>query len=759
MAALTPEYSPDELAELLTAHMPDIPGYQVSRRLGSGGMSFVYLGVQESLNRQVAIKVISPIALKDEISKIRFEREARTIAKLQHPVIVDIYEVGRTELGLLYYVMPYLPRGNLSKRDMREDEPRLIAVLRALLWALEYAHEHGVVHRDVKPENVLFDNVDRPRLTDFGIAVFRSDGRRLTNGGFALGSATHMSPEQARGEKVDGRADLYSVGVLAFELLTGDLPFHAEDALSLAVRHTVDPIPLLPAGKAHWQTFINHAMAKTPDARFANAREMMSALDAIELSRQPAPHAATPGSSVRGLSARSLHTSPAFLSAGAVVVLLLAILVAYLAWSSQAPSPAASETIAASATLPVAPDTAPPTRLVPAPSTPAADSVAAKLPMAALIEGSEATSEGISEEVSDGTNELIESVDETLPPAEQALRRAEQQIHRRRLTQPPGDNALESLLKAQTMAADAPRLTSLGEAWLTTMLPYVQASLDAGGGSPDLRQLDSARQLVEALGLREGAAWLAVQTAIEGWLRARLRAALESRNLVELRAARATATAMDIPTTALEPEWSQGIVEAKVGDRLPGGIALDLLSLPANAQPGFAAMPGWVSRADYARFVAASGRSAARCKLRTKTFTLRARRWDNPGFVQQDDQPVVCVSLEDALAYARWSGERDGRRYRLAAAAEWRAHLTPAPAATGGVARCAGNPQTCAGQVREWSAPCGAGCTRQPAFGLSWRDAEEGRAAADAIVDPAYGYDDIGFRLVSEVTRAELEQR
>ncbi len=755
MAALTPEYSPDELAELLTAHMPDIPGYQVSRRLGSGGMSFVYLGVQESLNRQVAIKVISPIALKDEISKIRFEREARTIAKLQHPVIVDIYEVGRTELGLLYYVMPYLPRGNLAKRDLREDEPGLIAVLRALLWALEYAHEHGVVHRDVKPENVLFDNVDRPRLTDFGIAVFRSDGRRLTHGGFALGSATHMAPEQARGEKVDGRADLYSIGVLAFELLTGDLPFHAEDSLSLAVRHTVDPIPLLPAAKAHWQTFIDRAMAKTPDARFATAREMMGALDIIELGRQPAPQAATAAATVRGLTARSLRTSPAFLSAGAVVVLLLAILVAYLAWSSQAQSPAASGTVAASPTLPAAPETAPPTGLVPAPSTPTFEAVSdavAEVPVAVLIEGSE------------GSDELIESVDETLPPAEQALRRAEQQIYRRRLTQPPGDNALDSLLKAQQLAADAPRVVSLGEAWLTAMLPYLQASLDAGGASPDLRQLDSARQLVEALGLSEGAAWQAVQTTVASWLRARLQAALVSRNLVELRAARATATAMDIPTSALEPEWSQGIVEASVGDRLPGGIALDLLSLPANAQTGFAAMPGWVSRADYARFVAASGRSAARCKLRTKTFTLRARRWDNPGFVQQDDQPVVCVSLEDALAYARWSGERDGRSYRLAAASEWRAHLArpdvaAAPAATGGLARCAGNPQACAGQVREWSAPCGAGCTRQPAFGLSWRDAEEGRADADATVDPAYGYDDIGFRLVREVTRAELEQR
>src|SRR5687768_5178576 len=272
------ELSPEELTALLSSFMPEIPGYRVLRRIGKGGMSQVYLGVQESLDRQVAVKVMSPAALTDEISKQRFEHEARTIAKLEHPCIVGIHEVGRTRQGLLYYVLPYLAKGHLGQRDFTHDEGRVVEVLRALLSALEYAHARGIVHRDVKAENVLFDNADRPLLTDFGIALSKRDSTRITTAGLALGSGGYMSPEQARGEAVDGRADLYSVGVLAHELITGRLPYLSSDPLALALMHAQDPIPRLPPEKKHWQPFIDRAMAKSPDNRFRNAQQMLSAL-------------------------------------------------------------------------------------------------------------------------------------------------------------------------------------------------------------------------------------------------------------------------------------------------------------------------------------------------------------------------------------------------------------------------------------------------------------------------------------------------
>src|SRR5690606_13258556 len=165
------------------------------------------------------------------------------------------------------------------------DEPRVIETLRALLSALEYAHGHGVVHRDVKAENVLFDDTERPLLADFGIALRRGFGPRVTAAGLAVGSTAYMAPEQARGEDVDGRADLYSLGVLAWEMLAGHLPYQAADALSMAVMHAQDPIPKLPPRLRHWQRFMNRALAKHPGERFNDVAQMSAMLDMVERRR------------------------------------------------------------------------------------------------------------------------------------------------------------------------------------------------------------------------------------------------------------------------------------------------------------------------------------------------------------------------------------------------------------------------------------------------------------------------------------------
>ncbi len=263
------------------AQFPAIPGYRVLKKLGRGGMATVYLATQESLDRPVSIKVMEREALQDEVSMQRFENEARTIARLSHPGIVGIHEVGRTADGRMYYIMPYLANGDLSQRDLRNDEARIVDVLRSLLSALDYAHVRGIVHRDVKPENVLFDADNRPLLTDFGIALSKSDTVRITTAGLAVGSSGYMAPEQARGDVVDARADLYSVGVLACELLTGELPYQSNDALAMALMHAQDPVPRLPAAKSHWQGFIDRAMTKSRDQRHASAKQMLDALDRI----------------------------------------------------------------------------------------------------------------------------------------------------------------------------------------------------------------------------------------------------------------------------------------------------------------------------------------------------------------------------------------------------------------------------------------------------------------------------------------------
>jgi hypothetical protein len=260
--------------------MPTIAGYQITRLLRHGGMADVYLGTQLSLARSVAIKVLAAMHTQGLEAVARFEHEARTIARLDHPHIVSIFDVGSTDDGRLYYTMPYLPRGDLDER--RVDEAGIIAILRGLCSALGYAHDHGVIHRDVKPGNILFDPRDRPLLADFGIALTTRDVARVTREGSTIGSNGYMSPEQARGLPLDGRADLYSLGVVAYELLSGDLPFHGPDTLSMALAHVEQPVPRLAAQRRRWQTFIDRAMAKRPEDRFASAAEMAAALDAIE---------------------------------------------------------------------------------------------------------------------------------------------------------------------------------------------------------------------------------------------------------------------------------------------------------------------------------------------------------------------------------------------------------------------------------------------------------------------------------------------
>lgn len=270
------------MVEDVRAEPFDIPGYRIVRWLGRGGMADVYLAIQLSLGRPVAIKVLATERAPSDDLVSRFEQEARIIARLDHPHIVGIFDVGRTSTGQLYYTMPHMPNGHLAARDLTHDQNAVVEVIRAICHALAYAHEQGIVHRDVKPENVLFDKLSRPLLADFGIAISNVGQIRVTREGATLGSVAYMSPEQARGRPLDGRSDIYSLGVVCYECLTGKLPFSGEDSMSVALAHVEQPVPHLPPARKHWQSFVEKAMAKKPDDRFQAAQEMLDALDAVE---------------------------------------------------------------------------------------------------------------------------------------------------------------------------------------------------------------------------------------------------------------------------------------------------------------------------------------------------------------------------------------------------------------------------------------------------------------------------------------------
>jgi serine/threonine-protein kinase PpkA len=746
----TAPLQPDAPAPVV-ATMPGVAGYRVVRRLGQGGMAVVYLAVQESLDREVAIKVMAPAASEDEAQAQRFEHEARIIAKLEHPGIVGIHEVGRTAEGQLYYVMPYLARGDLSQRDYRDGEARITELLRGLLDALGYAHARGIVHRDVKPENVLFNNADRPQLTDFGIALSRRRGRaRITTDGLALGSGGYMSPEQARGEPVDGRADLYSLGVLTYELLTGELPYQADDPLALALMHAQDPIPTLPPDKQHWQRFLASAMAKSPERRFRNAQAMQRALEQISKKLQPPD-------GLRAFFAHAFWRRPLGLVVAGTLAALLALMLAFVL-----------------------------------------------APILHGVRGDEAPGvtqgAGAEDPLTISADAVQPTDDEIRAALALRLEQAQTEFEAGNLIAPAGSNAAESYLAVlRTDAANAAAFDGLDRVLIALGARVVEA-IDAARRDDVRERFEQVRLLVETASLQSRDAWTSVQDTTRSALLQRAERALAG---FDREAAERWAS---LPAElGLEDEASRALVARiaalpDAGDKLQDSDGPELSFVPARVpnsrvEQAFALMRTEVTRGEYAAFAAQTRRSPARCRSRLSPLQLLDKRqWNEPGFEQAGNHPVLCVSYEDAQAYAKWLSQRTGQRYRLPTLNEWR-HAAQGTGsgvlcASGNVAdRSAGGSTALdcddgrrnsapvrayranalgvhdlIGNASEWTLACGESgnpvarllenerCPRRAAAGLSWRDGRNSAALTHVqMLEPDRGYDDVGFRLLREM--------
>ena len=253
--------------------------YRVIRRLGSGGMANVYLAEDEELGRRVAIKVLDDRHAKDEQFVERFRREAKNAASLSHPNIVSIYDRGEAE-GTFYIAMEYIEGRSLKELIVARGPLAIgqaVAYARQILGAIRFAHRKGIVHRDIKPHNVLADSDGRLKVTDFGIARAGA-ASQMTEAGSIIGTAQYLSPEQARGAPVDQRSDLYSVGVVLYELLTGSVPFTGDTPVEIAMKH-ISSVPEPPSAKRpevphDLDLVVLRALAKDPKERFQSAEEM-----------------------------------------------------------------------------------------------------------------------------------------------------------------------------------------------------------------------------------------------------------------------------------------------------------------------------------------------------------------------------------------------------------------------------------------------------------------------------------------------------
>jgi serine/threonine protein kinase len=260
-----------------------IRGYQIIEEVGRGGMATVFRARQPSLGRDVAIKVLHPYFAQDATFKERFSREASTIARLRHPNIVTIYDYGEEDRQL-FIVMEFLDRSLFQSLVAPYSPDEAVTLLRPIADALDYAHRHQVIHRDVKPSNILLDADNVPTLTDFGLSWIDGSLPHLTQTGAPVGTPYYMAPEVANGQQAGPSVDIYALGVIAYEMLTGRLPYTGDSPLGILLAHVNQPLPaprsINPDLTSDTEAVLQRALEKNPDDRYQNAQEFIDALAA-----------------------------------------------------------------------------------------------------------------------------------------------------------------------------------------------------------------------------------------------------------------------------------------------------------------------------------------------------------------------------------------------------------------------------------------------------------------------------------------------
>jgi tRNA A-37 threonylcarbamoyl transferase component Bud32 len=344
--------------------------YEILHELGQGGMAIVYLARDPFVNRQVAIKVLPRQFTFDPQFRARFKREAEAVASLEHSAIVPVYDYGEAD-EQPFIVMRYMPGGTLQDRIGKpETRTSLVPILNRIAQALDEAHSRGIIHRDLKPSNVLFDAWGEAYLSDFGIAKL-AESSGTYSGSMMLGTPAYMSPEQARGERnVDGRSDIYSLGVLLFEILTGRKPYEADTPMGIAVKHVTEPVPSILAAKpdlpAVYEQIISKAMAKEKTDRYQKGMDLARAVSEV--------------------LAGAATVTPPMPSAPAEVTRVAVVDEPASAPATPAPAPAPAPVTPPAVAAPATPPPAPPvlepalaTAVVAAPPQPAAQTMASSV--------------------------------------------------------------------------------------------------------------------------------------------------------------------------------------------------------------------------------------------------------------------------------------------------------------------------------------------------------------------------------------------
>ena len=663
-----------------------IPGLKIIKKIGEGGMSVVYLAEQVSLRRKVAVKVMRLEIASNDVDVQRFKQEAKTIALLDHPNIINIYDIGQTSTGEIYFTMPYLNHGDFSSYIL-ESEDEFIDLLKSICDGLGFAHERGIVHRDIKPENLLFDKFGNIRIADFGIALSK-DGTRMTKEHQIVGSAQYMSPEQARSLSVEAQSDIYSLGIVIFERLTGEVPFDSDDSISILVNHVSLEPPKLSPKMRHWQGLIDKCLAKSAEDRYQTMQELKEALRNI-----PTSSLQRTNSSIQSLLSSDIKKHLTWF------LPILVLLIGFAIYKNQkTPIKKIDQkpvTVAKIEKKPKVTVKKPPKQNTPIvliktkTSAPVTDffSLTKAIDKDYYIPNSPLEFFNANQDVLPN-NDIDQSikfkqwpyddffVDVTLldeintseiNDIELLLSIATSNIKKYQLSRPRKNNATDQLLKVISLDPDNKQAIEGLNAIAQKYTQLVKSALSKKKYNKALKHVQSLKSFNDKLAektINLKQPYKEIFASI---------GAINTQNLSikEIQLLITAANSID-SSNVVALNLSKELAKKqgpKIGSTLTDKLGNKTIIITSN----FAVSPTEVTVKSYAQFSNQTNRAASRCKHKGGGINsfFNNKTWQKPYFPQNSNHPVVCISQPDAVAYTKWLSTKTGFNYRLPTKQEW----------------------------------------------------------------------------------------
>ncbi len=773
-----------------------IPGLRMISEIGEGGMSVVYLAEQISLKREIAVKVMRIEIAKNDLDVQRFKHEAKTIAQLDHPNIINIYNIGQTSKGEIFFTMPYLNHGDFSDYIL-EDESEFINLLMTICDGLGFAHQRGVIHRDIKPENLLFDKFGNVQIADFGIAVSK-DGTRMTQEHQIVGSAQYMSPEQARSLKVGPQTDVYSLGIVIYERLTGTVPFDGDESISILVDHVSTEPPQLSSKMRHWQKIIDKCLAKLPEDRYQSMSELKLALDNI-----PTNALQRTNDSIQQVLTGDAKTHLKWFIPSLLILLVVAFFSLRKTTKELDTPLIVPQEINEIVVAPVQEkqkeivieednDQSRPESNEPLESTPqiilkdgfafeSEDQFNASPNDDGAITKTSATELDQQQDMTEVDSNAENSLSEN---NESLLLAAFENIEKYQLSRPKNNNATDQLLQVLKSEPENEQAIQGIENIGGKYYQLIKNSLLKYKFNTALKHARSLSRFNAKTNFLNRKHKIQNKELIS--LIKKLDISSDSFSVEKVKSLARIVKTIDQknPLVVTLNEQAQFKLKPKVGETLLDEKNIETILITNN----LAASTTEVTLEQYKEFSKQTNRVAARCKQKGGGGSFFGKKtWEKHFFAQNNNHPVVCITQADASAYANWLSKETGNRYRLPTKSEWTLIYADAnknfkACESGNLAgseaskirnkennyACNDNYKFTApvanfskqkngifdiqGNVSEWIACPSGNCSTPIAMGSSWYHGQQSNNAIHEEkhkVDSAYSY--IGFRVVRDL--------